>query len=85
MGEAVGAAAGQGFRSWGALRRIRGNDKPMLGARLIREYHSVTVRHDGFEYQGRPYQSLSSIACAITGARWNGWLFFGVKNRKAPA
>jgi hypothetical protein len=61
----------------------------IAGTRLIREYqgveHSVTVLHDGFEYQGRPYQSLSSIARAITGTRWNGWLFFGLKNRRAAA
>jgi len=71
------------------LRRIRGDDKPITGTRLIREYqgveHSVTVLHDGYEYQGRPYQSLSSIARAITGTRWNGWLFFGLKNRRAAA
>ena len=71
------------------LRRIRGDDKPITGTRLIREYqgveHSVTVLHDGYEYQGRPYQSLSSIARAITGTRWNGWLFFGLKNRRGTA
>ena len=71
------------------LRRIRGDDKPIAGTRLIREYqgveHSVTVLHDGYEYQGRPYQSLSSIARAITGTRWNGWLFFGLKNRRGTA
>ena len=71
------------------LRRIRGDDMPIIGTRLIREYqgvdHSVTVLHEGFEYQGRPYQSLSAIARAITGTRWNGWLFFGLKNRRAAA
>ena len=71
------------------LRRIRGDDMPIVGTRLVREYqgadHSVTVLHDGFEYQGRPYKSLSSIARAITGTRWNGWLFFGLKNRRAAA
>ena len=71
------------------MRRIRGDDKPIAGTRLIREYqgieHSVTVLHDGYEYQGRPYQSLSSIARAITGTRWNGWLFFGLKNRRGTA
>ena len=55
------------------LRRIRGDDKPITGTRLIREYqgveHSVTVLHDGYEYQGRPYLSLSAIARAITGTR----------------
>ena len=71
------------------LRRIRGDEMPITGTRLVREYqgvdHSVTVLHDGFEYQGRPYQSLSAIARAITGTRWNGWLFFGLKNRRAAA
>ena len=71
------------------LRRIRGDDMPIVGTRLVREYqgvdHSVTVLADGFEYQGRPYQSLSAIARAITATRWNGWLFFGLKNRRAAA
>ena len=71
------------------LRRIRGDDMPITGTRLVREYqgvdHSVTVLHEGFEYQGRPYQSLSAIARAIPGTRWNGWLFFGLKNRRAAA
>ena len=71
------------------LRRIRGDDMPIIGTRLIREYqgvqHSVTVLHDGFEYQGQPYKSLSSIARAITGTRWNGWVFFGLKNHRRTA
>jgi len=71
------------------LRRIRGDDKPIAGTRLIREYqgveHSVTVLREGYEFEGRPYQSLSAIARAITGTRWNGWTFFGLKNRRAAA
>jgi len=71
------------------LRRIRGDDKPIAGTRLIREYqgveHSVTVLREGFEFEGRQYQSLSAIARAITGTRWNGWTFFGLKNRRAAA
>ena len=59
--------------------------KPVAGTRLIREWkgveHCVTVRDDDFEYQGRPYQSLSAIARAITGTRWNGLVFFGLKNQ----
>lgn len=39
----------------------------------------VTVRDDGYEYQGRPYKSLSAIARAITGTRWNGLILFGLK------
>ena len=67
-------------------RRTRHDDKPVAGTQLIREWqgieHRVAVRDDGYEYEGRPYQSLSSVARAITGTRWNGWVFFGLKNAK---
>lgn len=53
------------------------------GMRLVRKWqghtHTVTVTAAGFEYQGRDYSSLSTIASEITGSRWNGWLFFGLK------
>ncbi|MGH8262010.1 MAG: DUF2924 domain-containing protein [Steroidobacteraceae bacterium] len=39
----------------------------------------MTVRDEGHEYQGRPYRSLSGIARAITGTRWNGLVFFGLE------
>ncbi len=68
-------------------RRTRGDDRPIAGTRLIREWngieHCVTVRSDDFDYQGRPYKSLSAVARAITGTRWNGWVFFGLKNQRA--
>jgi Protein of unknown function (DUF2924) len=69
------------------LRRIRaGEDRPIAGTRLVREYqgvqHTVTVLADGFEYEGRPYRSFSAIARHITGTRWNGWSFFGLKNQR---
>jgi hypothetical protein len=72
------------------LRRIRaGEDRPVAGTRLVREFqgveHTVTVLPDGYEYEGRPYRSLSSIARAITGTRWNGWTFFGLKNQRGRA
>jgi Protein of unknown function (DUF2924) len=61
-------------------------DRPITGTRLIREWqgveHSVTVRDDGYEYRGRPHKSLSAIARLITGTRWNGWIFFGLKNQR---
>ena len=67
-------------------RRIRTDLKPIIGTRLIREWqgteHLVTVTADGFDWQGRPYKSLSAIARAITGTRWNGWVFFGLKNHR---
>jgi hypothetical protein len=68
------------------LRRIRRDAKPIAGTRLVREYqgieHTVTVLADGYEWQGRPYQSLSAVARAITGTRWNGLVFFGLKNQR---
>ncbi len=66
------------------VRKRPANDRPISGTRLIREYqgveHCVTVRDDDFEYQGRPYKSLSAIARAITGTQWNGVVFFGLKS-----
>ncbi|MEL6286631.1 MAG: DUF2924 domain-containing protein [Pseudomonadota bacterium] len=60
-------------------------DRPITGTRLIREWqgveHVVTVTADGFDWQGRPYKSLSAIARAITGTRWNGLVFFGLKRQ----
>jgi Protein of unknown function (DUF2924) len=71
------------------MRRIHAGQKPIAGTRLIREWqgieHAVTVRDYGYEYRGAPYKSLSSIARAITGTRWNGWVFFGLKNTRAGA
>jgi len=63
--------------------------RPIAGTRLIREWrgaeHCVTVRNSDFEYQGRPYKSLSAVAKHITGTQWNGLVFFGLKNtRKRP-
>jgi hypothetical protein len=64
-------------------------DRPVSGTRLIREWkgveHQVTVRDVDFEYQGRPFKSLSAIARAITGTRWNGLVFFGLKAQRAAS
>jgi hypothetical protein len=69
------------------VRKRRIDDGPVAGTRLIREYqgveHCATVLVDGFEYQGRPYKSLSAIARTITGTRWNGWVFFGIRRSGA--
>ncbi len=71
------------------VRRNRADDRPIVGTRLIREWqgveHTVTVLADGYEWQGRPYKSLSSVARAITRTRWNGWIFFGLRNHRRTA
>ena len=59
---------------------------PVIGTRLVREWdgaeHVITVMTDGFNWQGRRYKSLSSIARDITGTRWNGYRFFGLRDIK---
>ena len=59
---------------------------PVIGTKLIREWdgveHTVTVLKDGFEWDGGRYKSLSAVARAITGTRWNGYRFFGLRERK---
>jgi hypothetical protein len=59
------------------------NLKP--GALLIREWQGrlerVTVVDDGFAWNGATYGSLSATAFAITGTKWNGHRFFGVRRR----
>ena len=56
------------------------------GTILVRHWkgqsHRVTVLEDGFAYQGKPYESLSEIARLITGTRWNGPKFFGLRAAK---
>jgi hypothetical protein len=56
------------------------------GTRLVRQWrgqiHVVNVEARGYEYNGSRYQSLSEIARLITGTRWSGPLFFGVKSKK---
>ena len=55
------------------------------GTLLAREYeghlHRVTVMAEGFAWNGAVYTSLSEIARAITGTRWNGPRFFGLRDR----
>jgi hypothetical protein len=55
------------------------------GTLLVREFegqsHTVTVVPDGFAWTGATYKSLSEIARAITGTRWNGPRFFGLHER----
>jgi hypothetical protein len=55
------------------------------GTRIVREWqgqlHEVSVLDSGFEYQNQRFRSLSEIARQITGTRWSGPLFFGLKKR----
>jgi hypothetical protein len=55
---------------------------PLPGTLLSREWRGrtilVEVLRDGFRYEGRLFPSLSAIAVAVTGTRWNGLAFFGL-------
>ena len=57
------------------------------GTRLVRQWqgktHIVHADERGFEYKGSRYDSLSEIARLITGTRWSGPLFFGLKQKPA--
>lgn len=59
------------------------------GTRLVKMWkgkkYSVLTLADGFEFNDQKYTSLSEIAMQITGTRWNGWVFFGLKNKKEEA
>jgi hypothetical protein len=59
------------------------------GTRLVRQWrdqvHLVNVKTNGYEYQGSRYHSLSEIARLITGTRWSGPLFFGIKSEQGSS
>jgi len=61
----------------------RADSAPQTGTRLLRmwrgEVHEVIATGNGYLYRGQTYSSLSRIARDITGTRWSGPLFFGVR------
>ncbi len=63
----------------------KSNGQPRPGTVLQREWHGQQIRvevlPDGFVWNSDSYGSLSAVARAITGARWNGRLFFGLTGR----
>lgn len=46
------------------------------------QHHRIIVLEEGFTWEGRTYGSLSEIAKAITGTKWNGPRFFGLRDKK---
>lgn len=66
-----------------SVQAPRSRIKP--GSRLLREWHGTThevlVIDQGFVWPGATYRSISAIAVAITGAKWNGPRFFGLTSR----
>jgi hypothetical protein len=62
------------------LLPIRDRRLPLPGSIITKDYKgrkiSVKTLEKGFEYEGRIYRTLSAVAHAITGAHWNGFMFF---------
>ena len=86
---------GERVQTTGEKRSGREQDRrlPLPGALLSRKWKGrsilVEVLAKGFRYEDRHYRSLSAIAVAITGTRWNGLAFFGLtrslrRERKEP-
>lgn len=61
----------------------KANETILPGTRLVRiwndQRYEVTVQTEGYEFDGRTFRSLSAVAREITGTRWNGKVFFGLK------
>ena len=74
-----------------AARRALGSTRRSIelrpGTVFSREWngqmHQVTVLADGFGWNGKTYPSLSKVAFAITGGRWNGPRFFGLRDKQS--
>ncbi|MGO9325072.1 MAG: DUF2924 domain-containing protein [Terracidiphilus sp.] len=66
-------------------RIVEGLTRHKAGTRYVREWqgklHEVSVLPEGYEYNGHIHGSLSEIARNITGTRWSGPAFFGLKRR----
>ena len=74
----------------GKLRKRDRDFHPTPGTLFTREYHGkvhqVIATADGqYEFEGRPYRSLSMIAREITSSRWSGPVFFGLKDYAAKS
>ena len=71
----------------GDANAMLGINRIKPGTQMIRQWqtttHKVTALRQGFEWDGRTYNSLSAVAKAITDTNWNGFAFFGIK--RAPS
>ena len=71
------------LHSFNDRRKGRVHPQIKAGSRLLRLWrgrtHEVVVLEDGFLWEGEEYENLSVIARAITGTRWSGPRFFGLK------
>ena len=86
-------AGGSEGRSATVAESLAGLDQkrfaPPPGTVLVREWdrkpHRVMVMPDGFAWNGKTFDSLSQVAFAITGTKWNGPRFFGLRDRQSQS
>jgi hypothetical protein len=89
LGELIGPLAAGARPATATPRAMRRPPGLAVGTVITRTWRGqdirVHVREDGFEHEGEVYGSLSAVARAITGAHWNGHLFFGLRKRTPKA
>lgn len=71
--------AGQSAVAW-SRRTTELRPSTVLGREWNGQMHRVAVLDKGFAWNGKTYPSLSKVALAITGTRWNGPRFFGLRD-----
>lgn len=69
--------------------KIQSRSELLPGTMLLRQYKGQTIRvhvlQEAFEWEGERYRSLTAVVGAVTGKHWNGFHFFGFRNKaKAP-
>ena len=82
--DALGGLDGESRRTLGRKGKVRAEGLDLgIGARLTRQWqgrtHEVLVEVGGFRWEGQSYRSLSAVATAIAGSKWNGPRFFGLR------
>lgn len=82
--DTLGGLDRESRRTLGRKGKVRAEGLDLgIGARLTRQWqgktHEVLVEVSGFRWQGQSYRSLSAVATAITGSKWNGPRFFGLR------
>ena len=82
---AQGGLGGEARRALARTGKLRAEGLALgIGARLTRQWqgktHEVIVEAGGFRWEERSYPSLSAVATAIAGSKWNGPRFFGLRD-----
>ena len=82
--DALGGLDSESRRALGRKGKVRAEGLDLgIGARLTWQWqgrtHEVLVEVGGFRWEGQTYRSLSAVATAIAGSKWNGPRFFGLR------